>query len=184
MTITLAATNEERAEVQALFSRVFVGIEDNAVPVVEHDYLYAPLIPQIREESGRLIAAAMTCRTQIAASAIMASHARLPDRFGVLPLLDKHSELDLIAVDRSHTGHGYGSSLIAYLDAKLASRGVRAWFGNVTTNLDVDRLRGFYRSHGFTVVPDFQPLPPLLGRNWVMPNAAVPQFYFYRRPGT
>lgn len=182
MIITLATTNEQRAEVQDLFNRVFVGIEENAVPVIEHDYLYAALVPQIRDETGRLIAAAMTCRAQIAAGAIMASRAGLPDRSGVLPLLDKHSELDLIAVDPTHRGQGLASQLLGYLEADLASRGVRVWFGNVTANLDVDRLRQFYNSHGFNVLPDFEPLPPLLGRNWTMPNSARPQFYFYKRP--
>ena len=180
--ITLATTNEQRAEVQDLFNRVFVGIEENAVPVIEHDYLYAALVPQIRDETGRLIAAAMTCRTQIAAGAIMASRAGLPDRSGVLPLLDMHSELDLIAVDPTRRGQGLASQLLRYLEAELASRGVRVWFGNVTANLDVDRLREFYNSHGFNVLPDFEPLPPLLGRDWTLPNSAMPQFYFYKRP--
>lgn len=184
MEITLAESNDDRAEAQALFSRIFVDIEDNAVPRVEHDYLYAPLVPLIRDKGGQVIAAAMTCRTQLAAAAIMAKKAGLPDKFGILPLLDKHSELDLLAVDRDHRGQEYGSSLVTYLEEHLARRGVRTWFGNVTVNLDADRLRGFYRSHGFKIVPDFQPLPPLLGRNWVMPSAAMPQFYFYKRPGT
>ncbi|MFO6453399.1 MULTISPECIES: GNAT family N-acetyltransferase [unclassified Aeromicrobium] len=180
--ITLASTNEQRAEVQELFERVFVGIEDNAVPVIEHDYLYAALVPQIHDETGRLLAAAMSCRTQIAAGAIMASRAGLPDAHGVLPLIDKHSELDLVTVDPTHRNQGLGSKLLRYLEAELASRGVRAWFGNVTANLEVDRLRNFYKSHGFNVLPDFEPLPPLLGRNWTMPNSAKPQFFFYKRP--
>jgi GNAT superfamily N-acetyltransferase len=182
VSITLATTNDERAQVQALFSAVFNGIEPNAVPVVEHDYLYAPLIAQIRDESGGLIAAAMTCRTQVAAGAIMASRAGLPDRFNVMPVIDAHSELDLLAVDDAHRGQGLGSGLVRFLEDELARRKVRAWFGNVTVNLDAGRLRAFYQSHGFTVLPDFTPLPPLLGRNWGLPGAASPQFYFYKRP--
>lgn len=180
--ITFANTNDERAEVQALFSAVFDGIEPNAVPVVEHDYLYTPLIAQVRDESGRLIAAAMTCRTQVAAGALLASRAGLPDRFNVMPVIDAHSELDLLAVDPAHRSHGLGSSLIRFLEGELERRQVRAWFGNVTVNLDARRLRTFYQLHGFTVLPDFTLLPPLLGRNWVLPGAASPQFYFYKRP--
>lgn len=182
VSITLATTNDERADVQALFGAVFDGIEPNAVPVVEHDYLYAPLIAQVRDESKRLVAAAMTCRTQVAAGAIMAHRVGLPDRRNVLPMLDAHSELDLLAVDDAHRGRGIGSRLIAFLENELAHREVRAWFGNVTANLDAGRLRTFYRSHGFNVLPDFEPLPPLLGRNWMMPGASSPQFYFYKRP--
>lgn len=182
MSIALANTNDERAQVQALFSSVFDGIEPNAVPVAEHDYLYTPLIPYIRDESGRLLAAAMTCRTQIAAGAIMTSRAGLPDRFNVMPVVDAHSELDLLAVDPTYRGHGLGSRLIRFLEDELARRKVRAWFGNVTVNLDARRLRTFYQLHGFTVLPDFTPLPPLLGRDWVLPGAGSPQFYFYKRP--
>ncbi|NEN76778.1 GNAT family N-acetyltransferase [Nocardioides zeae] len=182
ITITIATTNDERAQVQALFSAVFVDIEPNAVPVVEHDYLYAPLIAQVRNGSGRLIAAAMTCRTQIAAGSVMAQRAGLPDRFNVLPVLDAHSELDLLAVDDDFRGQGLGSSLLRFLEDELAKRKVRTWFGNVTVNLEAARLRTFYQSHGFTVLPDFAPLPPLLGRNWTLPGAAAPQFYFYKRP--
>jgi GNAT superfamily N-acetyltransferase len=182
VSITFAATNQERAQVQALFSAVFTDIESNAVPVVEHDCLYAPLIAQIRDEWGRLIAAAMTCRTQVAAGSIMANRAGLPDRFNVMPVIDAHSELDLLAVDDDHRGQGLGSVLIRFLEDELARRNVRAWFGNVTVNLDARRLRKFYRLHGFTVLPDFAPLPPLLGRDWMLPGAASPQFYFYKRP--
>ena len=131
VTITLATTNEQRAEVQALFSRIFVHIEENAVPAVEHHSLYSALIPQIHDQDGRLIAAAMACRTQIAASAVLSTRAGLPDPFVLLPLLDKHSELDLLAVDGAHRGRGFGTSLVEYLDAELVGRGVRMWFGNV-----------------------------------------------------
>nr|WP_246391113.1 GNAT family N-acetyltransferase [Nocardioides soli] len=125
----------------------------------------------------------MTCRTQVAAGSVLASRQGLPDRLGVLPLIDKHSELDLLAVDDSHRGLGYGSALLDHLESALAARGVRAWFGNVTVNLDAVSLRMFYRRHGFTVLPDFEPLPPLLGRKWHGPNLAAPQFWFYKRPG-
>ncbi|MEG9224633.1 GNAT family N-acetyltransferase [Aeromicrobium sp. Sec7.5] len=183
MTIELAETNSERAELQALFSHVFEGISDDAVPRVEHDDLYAPLLPLIRDAEGSLLAAAMSCRTELASAAIMASRIGRGDPFGVIGLLDKHSELDLVAVQPSARGRGYGSRLIQWLDSELEHRGVRAWFGNVTVNLETDRLREFYRRHGFEIVPDFQPLPPLLGKSWMKRDAQMPQFYFYKRPG-
>ena len=37
MSITFATTNDERAQIQTLFSAVFTGIEPNAVPIAEHD---------------------------------------------------------------------------------------------------------------------------------------------------
>lgn len=183
MTVELAVTNSERAELQALFSHVFEGISEDAVPRVEHDYLYAPLLPLIRNAEGSLLAAAMSCRTEVAAAAIMAHRGGHGDPLGMLSLLDKHSELDLVAVQPSARGRGYGSRLVQWLDSELEHRGVRAWFGNVTSNLETDRLREFYRRHGFEIVPDFQPLPPLLGRSWMRRDAQVPQFYFYKRPG-
>jgi len=183
VTIDLAKTNTERAELQVLFSQVFDGISENAVPRVEHDYLYNPLLPLIRDAGGTVVAAAMSCRAEVAAAAIMARDTGHRDPFGVLGLLDKHSELDLVAVRPSARGRGHGSSLIQWLDLELKGRGVRAWYGNVTANLETDRLRQFYRRHGFEIVPDFQPLPPLLGRSWMSRATEAPQFYFYKRPG-
>ena len=72
------------------------------------------------------------------------------------------------------------AALIAELEARLAERGVRVWFGNVTHDSDVDRLRGFYSSLGFTVLDEGQSLPPLLGKNWVPPGIERPAFYFYK----
>jgi len=78
----------------------------------------------------------------------------------------------------------FGSQLLNYLEDQLRQRGVRVWFGNATPDLDVDRLRMFYERHGFRVLPDGAPLPPLLGKEWVMPGTAQPTFYLWKRlPG-
>jgi hypothetical protein len=70
---------------------------------------------------------------------------------------------------------------VTYLEDQLRERGVRAWFGNVTPDLDVLRLRKFYTRHGFAVLPDGEPLPPLLGKaRWSMPSVEQPAFFFYK----
>ena len=150
--IHYAATDDERQEVRDFLAEHIPGIAPNAVPRLEMDGAYAPLIPVVRAAEGEIVAAALTCRNQVAVRG--GQHASV---------MDKHSELDLIAVAEGARGHGLGAALIAELEARLAERGVRIWFGNVTHDSDVDRLRGFYSSLGFTVLDEGQSLPPLLG---------------------
>ena len=70
--------------------------------------------------------------------------------------------------------------MIAFVETRLRERGVKVWFGNATNDLEVTRLRAFYAHHGFTVLAEGQPLPPLLGREWVAPSAGPSAFYFYK----
>ena len=152
--ITEAITNSQRREVLRLFLANFSNIDPNAVPMTEHDYLYAPIVAQYHDpDSGRLIAAALTCRAQVATMAILAQQRGLPDG-GYIPVLDKHSELDLICVDPRFRGQGIGKRLIDYLEQRLRDRGVRVWFGNATPDLDIVRLKRFYANCNFTLVPD------------------------------
>lgn len=184
LNITLATTDDERAEVQALFEESFTNIDANAVPKTSSDYLYNPLVAQVRDEAGRLVAAALTCRSQRAAAAVTLGKMTRQDPLGVLDLVDRHSELDLIAVRESRRGIGIGSHLVRFLEGRLTDAGVQAWFGNVVEGLDATRLREFYTSHGFEVLPDGQPLPRLLGRDWTPPvPTAPPIFVFYKMLG-
>ena len=168
--ITLATTDEARAEVQALFEESFADIDPNAVPKTSSDYLYNPTVAQVHDAEGRLVAAALTCRSQRAATAVtMSKMMGVQDPLGVLDVLDRHSELDLIAVREPYRGDGLGSLLVQFLEDHLTQAGVHAWFGNVVDGLDATRLREFYGRHGFEVLPDGQPLPMLLGRDWATP---------------
>lgn len=174
--IHYAATDHERQEVRDFLAEHITGIAPNAVPRLEMDGAYAPLIPVVRSPEGEIVAAALTCRSQVAAGASL-----MPALGGqYASVMDKHSELDLIAVAEGARGQGLGAALIAELEARLAERGVRIWFGNVTHDSDVDRLRRFYSSLGFTVLDEGQSLPPLLGKNWVPPGIERPAFYFYK----
>jgi GNAT superfamily N-acetyltransferase len=122
------------------------------------------------------VAAALTCRAFLAGSAVVTGRAE--QMFG--PALDRHSELDLLAVAEGSRGHGLGTSLVKELEAQLAAHGVRVWFGNVTAGNEVDRLRSFYSCLGFAVLADGQLLPPLLGRQWTPPLTEQPVFFFYK----
>lgn len=182
--ITLATTDAERAEVQALFEESFSDIDPHAVPKTSSDYLYNPSVAQVHNEQGRLVAAALSCRSQRAATAVTLSKMMGQDPLGVLEVLDRHSELDLLAVRETHRGEGLGSSLVRFLEDHLAKAGVQAWFGNVVDGLDAPRLRKFYGQHGFEVLPDGQPLPKLLGVDWTPPvPTQPPTFVFYKMLG-
>lgn len=106
---------------------------------------------------------------------------RVPPALNYTSVLNKHSELDLISVVPSARNRGVGSAMLKYLGPELQSRGSRVWFGHATRDLDTDRLRAFYASHGFNVTGDGQTLPPLLGLNWVMPDREPAAFSFYKK---
>lgn len=182
--IQLANSDEERREVLDFFLDIFDDIDSNAVPMTTHDDLYRPLVVQYRDNaSGQLVGAALTCRAQVAAgSALMVKRGgQLPTANDFTAVLDRHSELDLMGVAPAARNQGIGAQMLTYLEKRLRARGVRVWFGNVTSNLEVDRLREFYTSHGFTVLDNGQPLPPLLGRTWISPSTLPPAYYFYKK---
>ncbi|MBO9523516.1 MAG: GNAT family N-acetyltransferase [Nocardioidaceae bacterium] len=176
MDIKYVSTDVERLEVRDFLAEHIPGIAQTAVPATAMDSAYAPLVAAIRSEENTIVAAALTCRAQVAAGASMTGIGR--QMFGTA--LDKHSELDLLAVAPQARGAGLGTALVNDLQGELVSNGVRVWFGNVTEDLEVDKLRGFYARLGFTVLGDGQPLPPLLGKQWVPPFAEMPAFFFYK----
>ncbi|MEJ3741842.1 GNAT family N-acetyltransferase [Actinomycetes bacterium KLBMP 9797] len=180
--ITEATADDERREVQVLFESVFGDIDAHAVPPTRSDHLYAPLVLRYHDpDTGTLAGALLACRAQIAVSAQMIG-GRLPGGPDYRGVLDKHRELDLMAVTPPFRSRGIGSALLTTARELLAARGVRVWFGNATEDLNVERLRHFYTTHGFTVLHPGQSLPPLLGRQWTMPNVhPKPAFYFYGR---
>ncbi|MEV6258395.1 GNAT family N-acetyltransferase [Nocardia sp. NPDC051911] len=177
-----ANTDEERQEVLDFFLETF-DIAPNAVPMTNVDDLYAPIVLQYRDGAGQLQGGALTCRAQVAVGSVVAKKygAPFPHQDDYINVLDRHSELDLIKVAPDARGQGIGSQMLAYLEKQLRSRGVRVWFGNVTQDLDIERLRGFYTSHQFTVLDPGQPLPPFFGRRWVPPNTMPPAFFFYKK---
>lgn len=72
--ITEATTDEDRHEVQVLFESVFGDIDRDAVPKVQWDHLYAPLVLRYHDaETGTLAGALLACRAQIAVAALMAA---------------------------------------------------------------------------------------------------------------
>jgi hypothetical protein len=78
-------------------------------------------------------------------------------------------------------GKGLGSELVTWLDNELISRGVRAWFGNVTEDREVEPLREFYIRHGFKIRPGTRGCRHSSGRTWVR-HTESPTFHFYTRP--
>jgi GNAT superfamily N-acetyltransferase len=176
MEITYASSDEERKEVRDFLAKHIDDIAETAVPATSMDYAFKPLVPLVRGEQGHIVAAALTCRAFMAGSAAVTGLAE--QMFG--SALDRHSELDLLAVAEEARGQGLGTSLVKELESKLAAQGVRVWFGNVTAGSDVEQLRSFYSGLGFTVLADGQPLPPLLGRQWTPPLTEEPVFFFYK----
>lgn len=179
--ITKATTDEERREVLEHFLRIFDDIDQDAVPMVRYDHIYAPIVVADRASDGEILGAALTCRSQVAVGPLVAKLRGVPvPPSTYTPVLSKHSELDLIGVAPDQRGQGVGGRLLKYLQRELKSRGVRVWFGHVTSDLDTSRLRTFYAAHGFKVTADGEPLPPLLGRNWVMPGSFA-AYSFYKK---
>jgi ribosomal protein S18 acetylase RimI-like enzyme len=85
-----------------------------------------------------ILGAALTCRSRIAASTLVAQRRgrRVPPAFDYTSVLSKHSELDLISVIPSARNRSIGSEMLNYLEQELQSRGTRIWFGHVTSDLN------------------------------------------------
>jgi GNAT superfamily N-acetyltransferase len=178
-----ATTDGARQEVLDHFLATFDDIDAQAVPMTRDDDLYDPLVIAFRDDTtDAILGAALTCRSQIAVSTLVAQRRgrRLPPAFDYTSVLAKHSELDLISVIPSARNRRIGSAMLNYLERELQTRGRRVWFGHVTSDLNTDRLRTFYTSHGFKVTEYGHPLPPLLGRNWVMQETMPAAFSFYK----
>lgn len=175
MNLTYVTSDQERVEVPDFLKQHIAGIAPLAVPMTSMDAAYTPLIPIVRDDQENVVAAALTCRGQLAAGAAqMGMGAKL---YG--SALNRHSELDLLAVAKD-ARQGLGTMLVEDMEQKFIERGVRVWFGNVTDDSNIDRLRKFYCERGFTALGDGQPLPPLLGREWVPPFAEHPVHFFYK----
>lgn len=171
MTITLATTDADLQAVRQLFADTFRGIAPDTVPFTrEGQENFHVMVAQAVDSDGRLRGAAMTCRARIA----------VIDPRGYAPVIDKHRELDLIAVRPDLRGSGVGSSLLSFLEKHLVDAGVEVLFGNATRDLDLEGLRQFYERHGFTVGAPGAPLPKLLGKSWTVPHVPQPGFYFYK----
>jgi GNAT superfamily N-acetyltransferase len=178
--ITLADSDAERQEVLDFFLETFDNIPNDAVPMTAFDHMYEPLVLQVRDDEGVLAAGALTCRPEVAANSSLLPVSMRPA--GMARVVHLVSQLDLIAVRPDRQGGGLGASMIEFMEADLVARGVRAWFGQTTPDLDVDRLRPFYSRMGFAVLSKGEELPPLLGQHWVPQGTKPAGFYFWKRP--
>lgn len=179
LTYGIAESSTARDEVQQFLSKnVGFDIAPNAIPRPEHDATYAPLVAGARDDE-ELVGAALSCRAQVCVTAAMLRY-RSP--FGDYTVAkDRHSELDLMAVTPRVRSKGVGSELIRLLERDLRSRGVRFWFGNMTDDSDLRALIRFYERNGFTVLAKGEPIPSFMGLTWTLPNAPVPERYFWKK---
>lgn len=178
-----ATSDAERAEVEEFLSRNLRHVAHEAVPRTNSDWVYRPVILQLRDSSNAVIAAALSNRSQFAAECVRMTRSGRRDSalLAYSNVVDTHSELDLIAVDHAWRGKGIGSHLIRHLESVLRDMSVRVWFGNTESTSDPERLRLFYERHGFITTAPGQSLPRLLGHDWVLPGPPPPPFYFYKK---
>lgn len=96
MEIKTADTDDDRVAVRNFLAQYIDDIAPDAVPSLRNDDLFRPLVPWMRDDSGDIVAAALTCRSQVAPGA--AAFRKFgqpihPAATQYLPVLDKHSEL-------------------------------------------------------------------------------------------
>jgi GNAT superfamily N-acetyltransferase len=133
------------------------------------------MVVQALDADGVLQGAALTNRAQIAVQSIM-----MGDPFGYASVIDRHRELDLLAVRPDARGSGIGTELLEFAEDRLSTAGIDVLSGNATSDLDLVKLRLFYERHGYTVHPSDDPLPKLLGKPWTHPMAPPAAFYFHK----
>lgn len=177
MAISLATSSEALQAVRTLFAGTFSDIAPDAVPfTAEGHSTYDVMVVQALDADGHLQGAAMTNRAQIAVQSMMLGD----DPLGYASVIDKHRELDLLAVRPDARGSGIGTQLLEFVEERLAAAGIELLFGNATSDLDVVKLRLFYERRGFTVHPSGDPLPELLGKPWTHPLAPPAAFHFHK----
>ena len=180
LSITPADSDDDRRVLRDLLARHIDDIADTAIPKLSDDHYYNPLILQAQNATGDTIGGALTCRPPIAVAAHTGSLSGLPP-LGYESVLDKVSFLDLMAVDTPYRRKGIGRRLINEMETRLARRGTRIWVGSVTDEENHRAVAAFYSDCGFTVLQPGQPLPPFLGKDWMMPMQQAPVFWFYKR---
>lgn len=182
MNITTASSAEERQELRDFLAENLHDIAEDAVPRPEWDRNYETVALTVRQE-GELVAGLLSCYTQVASAAFMAREGMSDHMDKVRRLAPQHAELDLVAVATEARSSGLGSALITEAESILTERGTKFWFGCVTDDLEVNRLRDYYQRLGFTVLPDGARLPPFKGIEWVPPHSSDAAFWFYKRLG-
>lgn len=176
MTISLAASDDELQAVRTLFEATFSDIAPDAVPyTAEGHSTYDVMVVQALDADGVLQGAAMTNRALIAVQSMM-----MGDPLGYASVINKHRELDLLAVRPDSRGSGIGTQLLEFAEDRLSAAGIDVLFGNATSDLDIGELRHFYERLGYTVHPSGVPLPELLGKPWTHPMAPPAAFYFHK----
>lgn len=180
MDITTASSAEERQELRDFLAENLHDIAPDAVPKPEWDRNYETVALTVRRE-GRLVAGLLTCYTQIASASFMVPEGTNAMMDKVRRLAPLHAELDLVAVSPEARSSGLGTALISEAEGILRKRGTAFWFGCVTDDLEVDRLRSYYQKLGFTLLPDGTRLPPFKGIEWVPAHSEDAAFWFYKR---
>lgn len=176
MITSLATSDDEIQAVRTLFEATFKGIAPDAVPYTAQGLsTYDVMVVQALDANGVLQGAAMTNRAQIAVQSVM-----MGDPFGYASVIDKHRELDLVAVRPDARGSGIGTRLLEFSEDRLSTAGIDVLSGNATSDLDIAKLRLFYERHGYVVHPTGDPLPNLLGKAWTHPMAPPAAFYFHK----
>lgn len=171
VSITSADTERDRRSVHA-FIEQYIEIEPTAIPALNVDRLYDPVVLCARTVSAEIVGALLACRPLAAVAASM-----LPGAVAS----SKVMELDLLAVAPQHRRAGLGSALVAECETRLRAKGTRIVWGGVTDTTSSDDVAAFYLEAGFTVLSPGEPLPPFQGRTWVMPMAKPPVFWFWKK---
>lgn len=157
--ITSADSDADHRSLRDLLARHIDDIAVSAIPELQDDRYYNPLVLQIKNEAGDTVGGALTCRPMRAVASYTASLAGLPS-LGYESVLDKVSCLDLMAIDTPYRRKGLGRRLLQRMEVQLHQRGTRIWFGNVTNERTHQHVAAFYSEYGFTVLQQGETLPP------------------------
>ena len=92
MNIVTADSDEDRLLARDFLAQYIDDIAPDALPNLGDDDLYRPLVPWIRDDTGGVIAAALTCRNRYAARAaaiLRRGDPMPPQAVKFLPVLDR-----------------------------------------------------------------------------------------------
>jgi ribosomal protein S18 acetylase RimI-like enzyme len=178
--ITLADTDAARRCAAQLLAAHVSGATLEDVPPVRADGSIAPIVLRATDAAGATVGMALTRRAPMAVAYFAALEQGM-ERVDYEHELDLVSQLDPVAVAPDRRGEGIGTALLDELEARLAARGTRIWFGAIARGDDSVARARFAEARGFLVLQSGQRLPGFLGRRWTLPHGTEPLHWFYKR---
>lgn len=178
VTISVAATDAERAAVRKFLTGQFGAEASRVIPSKDDDKFFASTVLQAATPAGQIVGTIVTRRSPMAVAYYTSVGQGLEPVDYELEL-ERVSYLDIMAVASGERRRGIGTALIAALEERLRAAGVKVWFGGIGNTPESVSVADYFQNRGFQVLAPGNQLPSFLGRRWTLPHSPQPRVWFY-----